>query len=149
MVEATADELTTIVEHTGARLLRLNETAVGVRPALDAWSIKEILGHLVDSAANNHQRFVRAQEADRFAAPGYAQEHWVTSQGYQDRPWAELVELWRLYNRHLAHVMRRIPMEKRAVACVIGSDDPVTLEFLVDDYLVHLKHHLEQIRALA
>ena len=149
MVETTADELTTVVERTSARLLSLDETAVAVRPAAGAWSIKEIVGHLVDSAANNHQRFVRAQEADRFAAPGYEQEHWVTSQGYQDRPWPELVELWRLYNRHLAHVMRRIPAEKLAVTCVIGSNDPVTLEFLVDDYLAHLKHHLEQIDSMA
>src|SRR5579872_1515889 len=66
------------------------------------WSCKQVLGHLIDSAANNHQRFVRAQEQARLVFPAYNQNHWVTSQHYDERVWSELVNLWATYNRHLA-----------------------------------------------
>ena len=71
---------------------------------------------------NNHHRFVRAQQVKELTFPAYEQEHWVSSQGYGERPWPELVDLWRLYNRHLAHVISLIPEERLAVMCVIGTE---------------------------
>lgn len=94
---------------------------------------------------NNHHRFVRAQQGEQLTFPAYGQPHWVSSQGYQERPWLELVDLWRLYSRHLAHVIKLIPAEKFAVLCVIGSGEPVTLGYLVADYLVHMSQHLEEL----
>jgi DinB superfamily len=109
------------------------------------WSKKEVLGHLIDSAANNHQRFVRAQIDGALIFPGYAQDGWNRAQQYQSESWANLVALWASYNRHLAHVMAAIPDEAGLNLCVIGSGAAVTLEFLVTDYLTHLEHHLQQI----
>ncbi len=111
----------------------------------EVWSIKEIVGHLIDSAANNHQRFIRAQQTDEFEFSGYEQDAWVRSQGYQDRPWLELIEFCVLYNHHLSHAIRRIPGTALTVPCRIGTGESVTLGFLVDDYLVHLRHHVKQI----
>lgn len=105
----------------------------------------EVIGHLVDSAANNHQRFVRAQQVAELVFPKYEQNDWVRVQGYNEVPWMDLVELWRRYNLHLAHVMRRIPDDKLEVRCTIGDYAPVTLGFLVEDYLTHLRHHLKKI----
>ncbi len=113
----------------------------------DQWGPKQILGHLIDSAANNHHRFVRAQIESGFAMPNYQQEQWVAAQHYGDRPWAELVELWTAYNRHLLFLMERVPQDRRAATCAIGGDPPVTLEFLMADYLRHMKHHLAQIQS--
>jgi hypothetical protein len=112
-----------------------------------SWTSKQILGHLIDSAANNHHRFVRAQIEPGFSMPGYAQEPWVETQHYRDRPWHELVTLWTAYNRHLLFLMEQVPQHSRANTCRIGSGDPVTLEFLMVDYVRHLKHHLDQILA--
>jgi len=112
------------------------------------WSAKQVIGHLTDSAANNHQRFVRAQDGP-LSFPGYAQDDWVARQGYQARAWRDLVELWHAYNWHLAHVIARIPDDKRGVACAIGGNAPVTLVWLVEDYVVHLRHHLAQVTAPA
>jgi hypothetical protein len=109
---------------------------------------EQVLGHLIDSAANNHQRFVRAQEGRALAFPGYAQDDWVRSQHYEERPWEDLTSFWYAYNRHLAHVIARIPDDRRSVSCSVGSNAPVTLGFLVHDYLVHLRHHLGQLQAL-
>lgn len=109
------------------------------------WMKKEILGHLIDSAFNNHQRFVRAQLASAYVGPGYEQQVWVAVHGYRERPWRELVELWVAANRHVAAVIERVPAAKLATPCTIGDDQPATLEFVMKDYLRHMKHHLEQI----
>ena len=111
-----------------------------------SWSPKEVLGHLIDSAVNNHQRFIRAQEADALTFPGYEQNHWVSSQGYQDADWAHLVALWTHLNLHLAEVIARIPPSKYSVPCTIGGDAPVPLEAIVVGYRDHLHHHMAQIR---
>jgi hypothetical protein len=145
MATNVANELLSVVEAASEALRRISDPEASLMSAPGHWSKKEILGHLLDSALNNHHRFVRAQEVEELTFPAYAQEHWVSSQGYAERPWPELVDLWRLYNRHLAHVISLIPEEKMAVICVIGADKPVSLGYLVEDYVVHLRHHLQEL----
>ena len=107
---------------------------------------KQILGHLIDSAANNHQRFIRLQLTPELHFPSYQQSDWVSRNQYGERPWAELVSLWTALNRHLAHVIEHIAPETLVNVWDTGSNR-YTLGFIVDDYLVHLRHHLEQIMA--
>ena len=126
MVETLADELIRVVDQALVELRALDEAVAAAKPNPRVWSIKEILGHLIDSAANNHQRFIRAD--------------------HQGRGWPALVEFWALFNLHLAHVIRRIPESALDVPCRIGTHDVVTLDFLLTDYVVHLRHHLKQIR---
>jgi hypothetical protein len=145
MTTHVADELLTTVETASESLRAIDDPEAALKSTPDSWAKKEVLGHLLDSAVNNHHRFIRAQEVAELAFPAYEQAHWVKAQGYAERPWLELVELWRLYNCHLAHVIRRIPAEKLAVPCVIGSDEPVTLGYLVEDYLIHLRQHLHEL----
>ena len=140
-----ADNLLTIVEEKTNEYRQFDDAATSAKPDPNRWSIKEVIGHLVDSAVNNHQRFVRAQEVEAFQFPGYAQNHWVACQDYNQVEWTELLDLWRLTNRHLAHVIRRVPQESLAVTCHIGDYEPVTLQFLIEDYVVHLNHHLQKI----
>ncbi|HEY5617649.1 MAG TPA: DinB family protein [Vicinamibacterales bacterium] len=144
-MQSIADELTRVVNEAAAELRTLGAVAAAAKPRSDSWSIKEIVGHLIDSAANNHQRFVRAQGTGQLSFPGYVQDAWVRSQDHQSRPWLGLVEFWVSYNHHLAHTIRRIPESALNVPCRIGANEPVTLRFLVEDYLVHVRHHLKQI----
>lgn len=120
------------------------------------WNAKEILGHLIDSAANNHQRFVRAQFTEDLVFSDYEQEQWVSAQKYTDESWPDLIELWRSYNMHLLHVVSVIPQHVLTQSRTQHNFDqiafrkteqsaPATLEYLIRDYLVHLKHHLDQI----
>ena len=143
MATDVAGELLGVVEAASESLRRIGDPEASLKNGPDNWSKKEILGHLLDSAVNNHHRFVRAQQGEELTFPGYAQEHWVSSQRYAERPWPELVDLWRLYNRHLAHIISLIPEEKLAVICVIGTNEPVSLGYLVEDYVVHMRHHLQ------
>ena len=123
----------------------MNYDEVRFKPGPNEWSKKEILGHLIDSAANNHQRFVRAvnKVADRF--PTYNQDEWVRIQHHDEAPWPSLVALWSAYNLHLSRVIESIPEDAESSPCNIGKESPVTLEFVVKDYLRHLQHHLKDI----
>src|SRR5215218_3535881 len=114
---------------------------VSARRGEGSWSAKETLGHLIDSASNNHQRFVRAQFGEDLVFPGYAQDDWVRAQAYEDEPWPQLVDLWRLYTLHLAHVCRRAPEGARLRPrarhnldeigwAKVSADEPATLEHL-------------------
>ncbi len=141
----TSNALRATIEESLPRLRAIGEDQASVRPAAGGWSKKEILGHLIDSTANNHHRFVRAQQSNPLIFPRYDPDFWVSAQSYQTAPWAALVELWGYYNVHLAHVMEGIPLEMSANATNIAADEPGTLGELVKDYLVHLRHHLSEL----
>jgi hypothetical protein len=146
-VAAAIDRLAVLLEEMPARLLAVSEAQASAPVAGMRWSRKELVGHLIDSAGNNHQRFVRSQYQAQMSFPRYVQDEWIAAQGYRDRPWSELVELWRLYNRHLLHVMRRVPPAAFGNVCVVAADEPSTLWHHMTDYVVHLEHHLQQALA--
>lgn len=141
---------------TATRRLQAIDDAESAKSTSYEWSPKQILGHLIDSAANNHQRFVRAQFTDHLEFPGYEQEKWVSAQKYNDESWPAVIELWRAYNTHLLHVVSVIPHEvlrrprnKHSLDQIafntIARNTSTTLEYLIRDYVDHLKHHLDQI----
>jgi aspartate racemase len=145
-----------LVVESVPRLLALPDAATAERPAPHKWSSREILGHLIDSAANNHQRFVRVRFQDSLVFPGYEQDAWVAAQDYEGAPWPELVALWRGYNLHLARIMDGVPTAIRTRSTsdhnlddiawkTIPRGEPTTLDYLMEDYVDHLEHHLRQI----
>jgi hypothetical protein len=93
-----------------------------LRPSPERWTKKEVLGHLIDSASNNHQRFVRGQIAAGQDSPGYEQEQWVRIQSYQSARWSNLIDLWRAHNTHLLHI-EHMPEEGRRATCRVGGGE--------------------------
>ena len=138
-------EFAATLQSTPKRLVDIADADAEQKPAPGRWSKKEILGHLIDSASNNHQRFVRAQLAPRIDFPAYEQESWVTAQAYATESWPDLVNLWLLYNRHLLHVLKVMPKDVYPHICRIGDYPQMTLEEVAIDYVVHMEHHLEEM----
>jgi hypothetical protein len=135
-----------LIETTEMRLRSLSEEDANRAPATGNWTRKQIVGHLIDSAANNHQRFVRLQLQETLTLPGYAQADWVRVQHYELESWAGVVNLWSAYNRHLAHVI--YTMCTKCMGRVWhkeGTEEEYTLEFIAEDYRSHLEHHLGQV----
>ena len=141
-MENIARELRSTIDEVSGTLSRMKDGEASKKESADEWSKKEILGHLIDSAANNHQRFVRACLNAAREFPIYNQNEWVLIQRYQESDWPDLVALWSAYNRHLSHVIARIPEDAWYAPCNIGTGEPVPLEFVIRDYLRHLRHHV-------
>jgi hypothetical protein len=154
-----AVELRRLVMDWSPRLDKLDDAVVARRPSPGKWSVAEIIGHLVDSASNNHQRFVRAGSQEDLIFLGYEQDAWVRAQAYQTADWANLVALWRSYNLHLAAVMAATPVQVRTKQTdrhnfdqigfrVIQPGAQASLDWFMADYVEHLKHHLRQVSGL-
>jgi DinB family protein len=155
-MQAYVDEFRSIIDQATPALLALTDVQSAQHPAPGKWSPREVVGHLIDSASNNHQRFVRARFQNDLVLVGYDQDAWVALQKYQDEPWVDLVTLWRSFNVHLAHVMASIPASVRGREHgrhnlheinwrPVPAGKPATLDDLMEDYVAHLKHHLRQI----
>ena len=127
------------------RLQRVTESQAEQPTREEGWSGKEVAGHLIDSAINNHYRFVRAALDGSYEGPPYAQHGWVALHGYAELSWTELLRLWSAHNDLLARTVERIPHSRLSARCRIGYGESVSLEFLITDYLDHLEHHLDQI----
>ena len=141
-------------EQFKAELETIYEGIRGVSPALadvpwrpGGWTRKQIVGHLLDSAANNRQRFVRASTEGVYTGPTYAQDAWVAAHGYTEQPWVALLEWWRVEHAILGAVVAGIAEERLGGLCTVGDDAPVTLLFLIEDYVRHQKWHLKQLQA--
>jgi hypothetical protein len=143
------------VDRAAERLLVYSDADASRRPAPGKWSRKEIIGHLIDSASNNHGRFVRAQLQDDLVFPGYDQDAWVRLQRYQERPWVDLVRLWQAYTHQIANIMEaadRDAVERPRTRHnlhelawqTVPESEPTTLAFFMRDFVGHLKHHLRQ-----
>jgi hypothetical protein len=140
----------------GEELFELDDAFVSRVREPGAWSRKEILGHLIDSASVNHQRIIESQITDSIVFTGYKHEDWVRLQGYNASDWEDLVTLWVSYNIRLCEIVEQIPLDvldkehsehsyDRTAFREIPASEPATLGYLIEDYFAHLLYHMEQI----
>ncbi len=134
-----------LLEEAPSRLEKLPQTTVARKPSAARWSPKEHLGHLLDSAAVNHQRLVLAQLEENPALPGYDRNRWVELHGYQQRDWRELIESWRVLNRELLAAAEAASEPAWRRRCIVAGSVPQTLKIMFEEYVDHLLHHLEHI----
>ena len=125
-------------------LIAIPEKDFSFKPSETKWSKKQILGHLIDSAANNHQRFVRIQFED-VPSITYNQDNWNNHSYHNQVDSKYLIKFWELYNLHLAELIKLIPEKNFVRECNVGKEQNVTLQWLVEDYVRHLEHHLRQL----
>lgn len=145
-----------IVETSLPQLQTMSKVQLAHKPTPQKWSKQEILGHLVDSAYNNHQRFLRATTQNNLVFQGYDQVRWVQFNAYQKRNSSEIIQLWTLSNLHLAMLIGQIPENilwrdttdhnfHLIGMNPIQEGHPSSLAYFVWDYIYHLEHHLGQI----
>ena len=132
------------------------DSKAAVKPDVNKWSNKEIIGHLIDSACNNHRRFILAALEGQMVFPVYAQDEWVEIQKYNSASWQQLIDLWQMYNHRIIQVLDGLPLDimknniKHHNLDQICWKKPdvnkgVNLEYLIRDYFGHLLHHLKQL----
>jgi hypothetical protein len=150
MDNAALSEAIQRVVDSAEQTLRRVSSEESAKPVLPGgWSRRQLIGHLIDSASNNHQRFIRAALQDSVEFPAYDQNEWSRIQAPDEADWPLLVTLWVNYNRYLAHVIARLPPAKHEVVLYIGTNPPMTLGAIAEDYLRHMMHHLGQIGAVS
>jgi hypothetical protein len=132
----------------------VHQTLISLPPQLadvpwreGGWTRKQIVGHLLDSAANNRQRFVRASSDGKYKGPKYSQDAWVEAHGYTEQTWERLLSWWEAEHEILIAVVDRIPEERLQTNCIVGGEVPVTLRFLIEDYVSHQRWHVKQLTA--
>ena len=141
----TAEEIRSLIARFEPKLRGLHDKQIRVRSNPKKWAKKEILGHLVDSACNNHQKFVRMMQQEHLDFRGYAQDAWVDLQKWASADFHSMIELWVAYNKHLAFVIEQVEERFLENTITIEESGPFSLRFIIPDYVEHLKHHLKQI----
>lgn len=146
-MQNVVDELSQIVEAYSAKIGRLPEAEFSGKPQPHQWSKKEVLGHLIDSAQNNIRRFICGQYEQTPPKIVYDQDFWVKANGYQKMDKEEVIKLWRLINQRIVGVLSHMPKENYGRFSDTGKNqiDLRSLEWLAEDYVKHMKHHLNQI----
>jgi len=150
--ETISEILTTAVNEID----KIDEATMSLKPAPNKWSKREILGHLVDSAYNNHQRFIKANTQAHLQFEGYDQDEWVKINDYQNRTTGEVVDLWLVCNFHLSFMLKELPetlLHKKTTKhyfhkmCMqpLPEGEASSLSYLIWDYIYHIEYHLKQI----
>jgi hypothetical protein len=126
-------------------LVTVSEAEASVPEREGKWSAKQVIGHLIDSAVNNLGRIVRLQIEAGQSLPGYEQMAWVSLQHYAEREWAQVLALWFALNEHVAWTIGHVEQASLANRGVVAGQ-PLTLGFLIEDYVAHMEHHLRAMR---
>jgi len=144
MIETTLNRLDILIKTIPGLLTNIDEATFSLKPSHDQWSKKEILGHLIDSATNNHQRFIRGQFED-VPTISYDQNQWNQLNHYNEINSSQVIVFWTIYNKHLLEILKYIPNENLQKTCRSADGNTYTIQFLIEDYVTHLEHHLHQI----
>jgi hypothetical protein len=139
------DELEKLVKDFTVKFNSISEDDFSSKPSATKWSKKEVLGHLIDSAENNLRRFICGQYEVPAPNIKYNQDFWVAANQYQTTLSKDVIENWRLTNLKICKVLSKMPKENYTLVCDFGDGKFLTLEWLAEDYVKHLKHHLNQI----
>ncbi len=137
--------LVAVLDEAASWLMELSDEEASRSESEGKWSVKQVIGHLIDSALNNLGRVVRMQIASGQSMPGYEQEAWVRLQNYQQRDWAALLGLWKALNEQMVWTVAHVDKASLAHTGTVAGGE-LTLGFLIEGYIAHMEHHLQGLR---
>jgi len=140
-----SERLAAVLREAMPWLVTISEAEASVPEREGKWSAKQVIGHLIDSAVNNLGRIVRLQIEAGQSLPGYEQMAWVGLQHYAEREWAQVLALWFALNEHVAWTIGHVEQASLANSGMVAGE-PLTLGFLIEDYVAHMEHHLRAMR---
>jgi hypothetical protein len=140
-----SERLSAVLRSAMPWLVTVSEAEASVPEREGKWSGKQVIGHLIDSAVNNLGRIVRLQIESGQSLPGYEQMEWVRLQHYAEREWSQVLALWFALNDHVAWTIGHLEQGRLANRGVVAGE-PLTLGFLIEDYVAHMEHHLRAMR---
>ncbi len=146
MINESIQRLEYLCKTIPSKLESIGEPAFSEKRSPAKWSKKEIIGHLIDSATNNHHRIIRAQ-IEHIPTITYDQNKWNELNGYQHQNGQQIIALWTAYNQHILQLIKSLSIEQLSLKVNTGDELSVTLEYLIDDYVIHMEHHLRQVIA--
>ncbi len=145
MPEQLADDFSARLASAESDLKAITELEAIEPHRPNAWTRKQVLGHLIDSTINNHVRFVMAALDGEYTGQAYHAQGWVSMHDYANMLWSDLLALWKAHNSLLARVVRQIPEDKLTSECRVGNEKPATLRYIIEDYLHHMEGHIIEI----
>lgn len=140
-----SERLSAVLRTAMPWLVTISEAEASVPEREGKWSAKQVIGHLIDSAVNNLGRIVRLQIEAGQSLPGYQQMEWVDLEHYAEREWSQVLALWFALNEHVAWTIKHVERARLANRGVVAGE-PLTLGFLIEDYVAHMEHHLRTMR---
>ena len=151
--ESISREILSLIQEWELKLLALSDDVITERHNSQNRTIKQIVGHMVDSASNNTHRIVHLQyQKNPLIFPDYANlgnnDRWIAIQNYQQENWNNLINLWKYSNMHIVHVIRNINPEKLENEWISALDERISLKAMVVDFLRHFRLHCDQINEL-
>lgn len=151
--EANNQELLRLIDEWEPILSRLPEDVLKERRNRQNRTVKQILGHMIDSASNNTHRIIHLQyQASPLSFPDYANlgnnDRWIAIQNYQDEDWNNMIQLWKYSNLHIVHVIRNVSEDKLDNVWINALNQEISLRAMIIDYLRHFKLHLCEIAEL-
>jgi len=147
---AITSEIRSLTEEWEPRLRQLSEEIITQRRNNQLRTIKQILGHLIDSTSNNTHRVVHLQyQQNPFSFPNYAtngnNNRWIAIQDYQHEDWINMIQLWKYSLLHFCHVINNVKDDKLENEWIAGPERNITLRIMIVDFPRHLKLHLDEI----
>ncbi len=146
-MKSTVQELDSIINQFKDRINEISDAEFAAKPLANKWSKKEVLGHLIDSAHNNLRRFICGQYETTPSKIAYDQDFWVVANTYQNTKKEDVIQLWVLMNRQISNVLLQMSESNYNKVSNVGKTETklYSLQFLAEDYVRHMKHHLNQI----
>jgi hypothetical protein len=146
-------ELLKLIDEWEPMLTQLSEDILTKRRNNQNRTIKQIVGHMIDSASNNTHRIIHLQyQASPLIFPDYANlgnnDRWIAIQNYQSEKWYDLVQLWKYSNLHVVHIINNVSIDKLDNVWISALNDTISLRAMIDDYLRHFRLHLNEITAI-